>query len=429
MKKIANLLIETWRLQKPASVVILISTLVLVLFTMTKHRLTTNPRSRIITVERILEAGTLAHATSTDTTPFPLSEDAIKSKLDGNIYSSKPPLYSFVLAATAYPVKWLTGWNFFDHQVNYIRFLVLINQVIPFLLLLILALRLGMYYTTDKSALTFLILAISAGCLAYAYTVTINNHSTAACWIFFSFFFVHSITSNGKNETWRFVAAGFLAGLAFSYELTTLAIGFVFLAVLFFKDSTRGFAALAAASAPVIITFVIYYLVTGDWKPATLQSDTFRFAGSYWNEKQGLDLLDEPKWKYAFHAIFGHHGYFSITPVLLLIPVAWIGGEWKKFGSPVSLFHLVALGAIPIVVFIIWKTSNYGGTCIGMRWWISFSPLLMFSALPVIESLCKSIAGRILMILMICASFPALYSAFRYEAFVPSWLETWWGIG
>lgn len=421
-------ILQIWRSQRPASVVVIAAALILIFFTFYHHRLTTNPRSRIITVERLLEAGTLAHVSAQDTTPFQLSEDAIRDPESGNIYSSKPPLYSIHMAGTAYPVKWITGWNFFEHQVNYVRYLVLLHQVIPFVIILLLALWMGMKFTKDKTTLAFLMLAMTIGTLPFAYTVTINNHTATACWLFLSFFFVFSITQEGKDHWWRYITAGFVCGLAVAYELTAVAVAFVFLLALFMKNRPKAVVAILFAAIPILITGFFYQEMTGAWKPATLQSELFKFEGSYWNDRQGLDALRESKWIYTFHSLFGHHGFFSLTPILILVPIAWIGGELKKFGNPNSLFRLIGLASVAIMILIITITTNYGGSCMGMRWWILFTPLAVFSTLPVIEYLAAKKIGRIVMSIMIAAALPVVFMSFRYESFIASWLENWWGI-
>ena len=101
---------QTWKTNRTAYWIIIGAGLLLIIFTFSRTRLTTNPLSRIITVERIVDAGTMAHQTPNDTTPFPLSADAVK--IGDNIYSSKPPTYSFIMAGQAYLLKLFTGKSY-----------------------------------------------------------------------------------------------------------------------------------------------------------------------------------------------------------------------------------------------------------------------------------------------------------------------------
>lgn len=75
--------------------------------------------SRLITVERLVDAGTWAHSSPTDSTPFALSIDRIK--IGDSFYSSKPPLYPLIMAGEVYLIKKITGMAFYLHKKTYIR--------------------------------------------------------------------------------------------------------------------------------------------------------------------------------------------------------------------------------------------------------------------------------------------------------------------
>ena len=94
--------------------------------------------SRLITVERLVDAGTWAHSSPTDSTPFALSIDRIK--IGDSFYSSKPPLYPLIMAGEVYLIKKITGMAFYLHKKTYIRILTLLNQVLLYSLMLICAL-------------------------------------------------------------------------------------------------------------------------------------------------------------------------------------------------------------------------------------------------------------------------------------------------
>ena len=69
------------------------------------------------------------------------------------------------------------------------------------------------------------------------------------------------------------------------------------------------------------------YLALGEVLPAYAKfgSEWYKYPGSHWLEetgkiKGGIDFarFKETKAEYAFHLLFGHHGLFSLTPVMLL---------------------------------------------------------------------------------------------------------------
>ncbi len=86
---------------RPAHVVVLVASLLLVGFALAKHRLGANARSRFITVERVVDAGTLA----LDGTRFASTIDAVK--INGKMYSTKPPLYTWLMIAEVWPMRHL----------------------------------------------------------------------------------------------------------------------------------------------------------------------------------------------------------------------------------------------------------------------------------------------------------------------------------
>ena len=78
---------------KSPLVLLVVAAAALILFTFYRHRLTANALSRIFTVERLVEAGTMVQ----NDTKFP--RFSIDSVMVGNKrYSSKPPNYTFLLA-------------------------------------------------------------------------------------------------------------------------------------------------------------------------------------------------------------------------------------------------------------------------------------------------------------------------------------------
>ena len=113
---------------------------------------------------------------------------------------------------------------------------------------------------------------------------------------------------------------------------------------------------------------------------------------------------------YAFHLLFGHHGWFSLTPVwllalcgLLMAAVGGGGGLKKLFGkSKVTvwtppLFAAMTL-AVSAVVFAFFLTRtqsyNYGGNTSGPRWLFWLTPLWIVAIPPAADRLAGSSGGR-----------------------------------
>lgn len=398
-------------------------TFILLVFTFTRTRNTTNTRSRIITVERLVERGTLAHVAPGDTTPFALSIDA--AMVDGKLYSSKPPNYPYLMAAQAWLMQQLTGLSFYPHRKDYIRMLTIVNQVLPYTLLLLLLLLFARYYTDKRFVLLFLLLMASVGSLVFGYAVTINNHTPAAIGFFIAFFLVWLIVYQGRSAWWYYALFGGIASYAASIDLPGGAIALV-LWLFLLRHSWKG-ALLAGlvALVPIVSTFGTYYYLTGSYKPFYLQFALYKYAGSYWNNPEALDAHQIPKWRYAFHTLFGHNGLFSLTPVLLL-------GLWGYIRVlPRQKWHVgrLLLGIAPalvlILLFVIFRSGNYGGYCVGSRWLIITMPFLWLAGIPVLEQMSNSLRGRLIAVALLLLSLPVVGFTLYWEAFVRSFVEKW----
>lgn len=408
----------------PALVAVYVAALVLLVFTFTRVRNTTNTRSRIITVERLVEQGTMAHLAPGDTTPFELSIDAVL--IDGRMYSSKPPVYPFVMAGQAWMLKQLTGWHFYPHRKSYIRILTLLNQVLPFVVVLWLALVMARQYTRDPWVLTMLVLTLSVGSLAFGYAVTINNHTPAALALFGCLFLVWQAVYRGRGGWWRYLLFGLLAGFAASTDLPGLAMAGGMWLVLLYHNWRMSWPAALVMAVPMMVTVIVFYNLSGSFSPLYVQTELYRFEGSYWLEPEAHDTLREPKWLYFFHITFGHNGLFSLSPVLLLgaAGLVWLLRQRQMPERP--LVAMLALGMAAIFLFVLLKTSNYGGYCIGTRWFIVFMPILGMMALPALAWLSKRVWGRALGIALLLLSTPAVFQALYHDGFIRSFLEAWW---
>ena len=412
----------SWKSNRSAYWIIFGSGLLLIVFTFTRTRLTTNPLSRIITVERLVDAGTMAHQTPKDSSRFPLSEDAIK--FGENIYSSKPPTYPILMAGQAWLLKKITGKSFYDNKKTAIRLLTLFNQVFPYLIVLVLALIMARQYYQAPWTINFLLLSMSVGSLAFGYAVTINNHTFAAILLFVSFFCTWAIWFKNQKSIWWFIVLGICGGLGAANDLPGLSFLGLFLIVAILKNPFKGLLAAIIASIPILVSLIAYYKITGSVIPFYLRGELYQFEGSYWQNPEALDTLKEPKLTYLFHITFGHHGLFSATPVLLLGALGMLESLKKKRPEYWKLLALSLIGMIAVFIFVLFNTKNYGGFTIGMRWFILFMPMLMFAGLPVIDKLRMTKTGKSIAVFLLILSIPLVLQALIWEGFIQSILET-----
>lgn len=406
-------------------IITLLGVLLLVMTFLKMSRLTPNPRSRIITVERLVDSGTWSHMNATDTTTFRLSNDMVK--VGDRYYSSKPPLYPLLMAGEAILVNKLTGAGFHDHKVDYLRILVILNQVLPYLLMLWCLWVFLLRHVEQEWTAYYMLLALSLGMLSFGYAVTINNHTPSAILYVLIFLLWEQIGHRGKDEWWRYLLIGLASGFAFAIELPSGGIAAWFLLLCLARNWKKGLMAGFIAMVPVLVSLVIYHYLSGVWKPFYLQSELYRFEGSYWQNPQGLDAIHPDKGTYIFNMFIGFRGLFSMTPILLLGVVSYfryILGRGVFFKKE---FTGIMVGIGLLILFIVFRTWNYGGNCIGMRWFICFMPLLMLMAIPLIDSWSKKIWGKVAMAVMLLWSIPWNLEALYEEAYVTGLFERIWG--
>ena len=408
--------------------IIIISVLCVLQLVMTfqkMNRLSTNPRSRIISVERIVDAGTWAHMTPTDTSRFHLSNDMVK--IGDRYYSSKPPLYPVVMAAQALAINGITGWNFYEHRVDYLRVLVFLNQILPYCLMLWSLWAFLLRHIKSEWTAYYMLLCLSIGSLAYAYSVTINNHTPSAILYVFVFLLWEGISRRGRGEWWRYALLGLACGTAFSIELPSggIAAWFIFLCLM--QDRKLGALAILFALIPFLANLYLYYYISGVWKPFYLQSGIYRFEGSYWSNPEGIDAERPDKLTYIFHMLFGRRGLFSITPVLLLGVIGAFRHIFTRSGDFFKReFAGIGVGILMLIVFVIFRTWNYGGVCVGMRWFICFMPFLLLMAIPQVEKMQQKLWGRVLLGVMLAWSIPWTIDVMYEEAFIIGLFERTW---
>lgn len=414
---------QIYRSNPAALWIIAAALIILIVFTLSRTRNTTNTRSRVITAERLVHTGSMAHLTPNDTTPFPLSIDAVK--IGDKIYSSKPPVYPFIMAGEAWVVHWITGTNVYTSNKSYIRIWTILNQVIPYILMMLGFLTIIWHYTQDKWTVNFLLLALSIGALPFGYAVTINNHTPAAILFFGAFYFLWLIIYRKQEKIKYYILTGLLAGLGVSFDLPGLAILGVMLLFLFWHNPKFTVIAILIAFIPIGLTLLSNYMLTGTVKPIYMQGELYRFEGSYWTQPEANDTFREPKWQYLFHILFGHHGLFLLTPALILGFVGWIKTIISRKYDFWPAIAGLSFSLLAIFLFILLRSRNYGGYCIGMRWFVLFMPLLVFTSMPIVLKLGKTIYGKTAALILLGLSIPIVIQSLYWESFIRSFVEIW----
>jgi hypothetical protein len=334
----------------------------------------TNPMSRMATMDALVHDGTFI----IDRSPFANTAD--KVKIGEHFYSSKPPVLSVAGAGIYAVLHHATGMSFRENAETAIRVMNLILAGVPHLLLLLYAYRFLLLYAAPE------VLLWAFGCFAFGqlgltYATTINNHVPAGLAAFAGFYYAFRVRSRSSRSARDYVFAGLAAGLAPTLDLGTLFISVatgIYLLGFDWKRTLRLFA--PAGALPLVLHFGLTALSTGSLVPIYLRKELYLYPGSYWNAPTGIDALDEPRATYLFNTLLGHHGFFSLTPVLVLAVIA-IAVACVRRGPHLAEALVVGASLLVSITFYTLTTKNYGGVCVGFRWLLPITPLvLLFTA-------------------------------------------------
>ncbi len=127
--------------------------------------------------------------------------------------------------------------------------------------------------------------------------------------------------------------------------------------------------------------------------------DWYEYPSSYWRgaDRRGVDRGEPSRATYLLHMTFGHHGLFSLTPLWLLVPWGWISGVRIHPPGLRRLYAATAIATLVCAAFYLARPEidrNYGGVNIGFRWLIWLFPFWILAAVPAVQSLSRSRAGR-----------------------------------
>jgi hypothetical protein len=156
----------------------------------------------------------------------------------------------------------------------------------------------------------------------------------------------------------------------------------------------------------------------------------YEYENSYWvpNNKSGVDRGEPSRRVYAFHALIGHRGILSLTPVWLL---SLLGiGIWLK-GSDISLRGLALMVTTLTFVCLTFylmrplQDRNYGGVCCGFRWMFWFIPLWTICVLPAADWISRrrwscGIAWGLLAVSIMSANYACM------NPWAQSWIFDYW---
>ncbi len=137
--------------------------------------------------------------------------------------------------------------------------------------------------------------------------------------------------------------------------------------------------------------------------------DWYDYPGSYWRTgmRAGVDRGEPSRVKYAFHAVLGYYGIFSLTPIWLLMPIGLIH---RVTSGPRDRCYLAAATLLATVVCFAFYVArpeidrNYGGVSVCFRWMLWFIPLWIYAVVTELDWLIERWIGWTIVLILIAAS-------------------------
>ena len=357
--------------------------------------------------------------------PEAKADPADNSHLVREYYSSKPPLLTVLMAGEYWLVKHAFGWSINKQPNEVVRIGLLTFNVLPLIFYLwMISLLVERYGATDWGRL-FVVAAAAFGTLLNPFLITFNNHvpaafaTLAALYAALPFAFPDTPDGSRASGAGRLLAAGVAAGLLVNFELPAVAFVAALGLLLLIRAPVR---TLLWFLPPVLLLVAAYFLLnhlaTGQWRPVYEKIDTpwYQYPGSIWGaihpgSGHGVEFAKytESRGMYAFHLLFGHHGWFSLTPINLLGAAGMIAAvigliKRRTFHRGWAVTSVVVL-IVSLVVFVFYaivvETANYGGWTNGPRWLLWLTPLWLFAMIPAADWLGRRRWGRVLCLVLL----------------------------
>ena len=330
-----------------------------------------NPKSRFAHVHCLVDYGSFAIEKS----PYKGTMDRIKK--DGHLYSSKPPLLSTMVAGIYGTYHALTGRTMKSHEKQAVSLCIFFSVFILHLAMLIVFWLFSGRIVTDVRARLFALAGLCFTWIGMGYATDLNNHTVSASLALSALYFAH--LAKTEKHTRYFLLSGLCAGFLPTVDIPALFFSsaiFIYLLRADVKKALTLFVSIALV--PLLAHFALTYSITGSILPAYMQHDLYERPLREWTNTINV-------FEYAFHAFLGHHGLFSMTPIFCFSLYGI-----KKAIEDKELRSLALVVAIPFCILCALYFSgnrNYGGTCVGFRWFLGAGPMLFLFAAVAFEKI------------------------------------------
>jgi hypothetical protein len=365
-------------------------------------------------------------------------------KHDGHLYSSKPPLVPTLIAWAYWVIYRTTGATLGTHPYLIGRSLLVLTGVVPLVVCFVLVARLVERFGTTDWGRIFVMAAAGFGTFLTTFAVVLNNHVPGAVSAMVALYAAIRIWFDGERRLVYFGLAGCFGALTVANELPALALLAALSVALLWKAPRQTLLAYAPAAMVVVAGFfstnwIAHHSLrppymhrsetdpSDNWYDYTYERNGKEYA-SYWRNRVGIDRGEPSPAVYALHALVGHHGVFSLTPVWLLT-VAGLGFWLWRPGDRRLRELALLIGAVSLVCLVFYLTRpqddrNYGGMTSGFRWMFWFAPMWLVAMLPAVDRMARrrwtrALALGLLAISVLSASYPT------WNPWTHPWLLDW----
>jgi hypothetical protein len=408
--------------------------------------LSANDRSRWMTIRSLVEHGTYEIDKIVGQPTWDTIDMVQHRGRDGqlHLYSSKPPLLATLLAGEYWLIHRFAGATLQDHPYEIGRAMLVTANLLPLVLMYVLLARLVERYGETDWDRIFVIAAATMGTFLNTFAVVLNNHIIAAVSAAVALYALVRIAADGERRWGYFFIAGLAAAFTAANELPALTLlGFIGIILLRHAPRQTLIAFVPAVAIVAAAFFATNWIAHESLRPPYMhRSDTDptdnwyhytyvvdgRERQSYWLDRQGIDRGEPTKSKYALHALIGHHGVFSLTPVWLLSVAGmllWLGSsDWSRRELAVLITLVTVVCLIFFIVLRPQDDRNYGGMTSGFRWMFWCAPLWLVAMLPAVDRLARSAVGMAFAIVLL--TFSVLSASYpTWNPWVHPWIYNW----
>jgi hypothetical protein len=408
--------------------------------------LSANDRSRWMTIRALVEHGTYEIDAIVGQPTWDTIDMVQHRGRDGqlHLYSSKPPLLATLLAGPYWLIHRFTGATLADEPYVIGRVMLFFANILPLVLMFVLVGALVERFGETDWGRIFVMACAALGTFLNTFAVVLNNHIAAAVSAAVALFALVRICYDGRRNLAYFFLAGLAAAFAAANELPALALlAFVGALLLWSAPRPTLIAFVPAAAVVAAAFFATNWIAHQSWRPPYMhrsetdpQDNWYNYAytvdgrerQSYWLDRQGIDRGEPSKAAYALHALVGHHGVFSLTPVWLLSAAGVL--MWLVGGDPPRRELAALIGALSLICLIFYlglrpqQDRNYGGMTSGFRWMFWFAPLWLVAMIPAADRLARSIGGMSLAALLL--TFSVLAASYpTWNPWTHPWVYNW----